>query len=141
MEASISYITLGVRDLPRATIFYRDTLELPILPSSNEQVSFFQMGAIRLALYPRQQLAVAAGLDVADTDPATGFSGFSLSHNVSQQPEVDALLKHVAAHGGRILQPGHSTEWGGYAGYFCDPEGFLWEVAWNPKHARSAGLH
>ncbi|MBT6144533.1 MAG: hypothetical protein HOH74_03825, partial [Gemmatimonadetes bacterium] len=82
-----------------------------------------------------------AGLDVADTDPATGFSGFSLSHNVSQQPEVDALLKHVADHGGRILQPGHSTEWGGYAGYFCDPEGFLWEVAWNPKHARSAGLH
>jgi catechol 2,3-dioxygenase-like lactoylglutathione lyase family enzyme len=128
MEPRISFVTLGVSDLARATAFYRDVLRLPQKPTP-PSVSFFEMGRTWLALYPRDLLAADAGV-AAD---GSGFRGFTLAHNVALQPEVDALLAEVAARGGRIVKAGHPADWGGYSGYFADPDGFLWEVAWNPQ--------
>lgn len=129
MEPRVSFITLGVRDLERATSFYRDVLRLPQLPSPPGVVSFFEMGKTWLSLFPREDLAADAGVPAE----GSGFPGFALAHNVRAIEEVDRLLAEAAAGGGRIVKPGHETDWGGYAGYFADPDGFLWEVAWNPK--------
>ncbi|HEY3571246.1 MAG TPA: VOC family protein [Thermoanaerobaculia bacterium] len=129
MEPRVSFITLGVRDLERATSFYRDVLRLPQLPSPAGVVSFFEMGKTWLSLFPREDLAADAGVSAE----GGGFPGFSLAHNVRSIEEVDQLLAEAAAGGGRIVKPGHETDWDGYAGYFADPDGFLWEVAWNPK--------
>jgi catechol 2,3-dioxygenase-like lactoylglutathione lyase family enzyme len=129
MEPRISFITLGVRDLERATRFYKDVLGLPQLPSPPGVVSFFEMGRTWLSLYPREDLAADAGVPAE----GSGFSGVALAHNVRSEAEVDQLLAEAAAGGGRMIKPGHATDWGGYAGYFADPDGFLWEVAWNPK--------
>lgn len=128
MEPRISFITLGVRDLEAATRFYRDVLKLPQLPSP-PTVSFFEMGKTWLALWGREDLAADAGV----SSEGSGFPGFALAHNVRSAEEVDALLAEVAAGGGTIVKPGQVAFWGGYTGYFADPEGFLWEVAWNPK--------
>jgi uncharacterized protein len=127
MEARISFITLGVRDLERATRFYADVLGLRQRPTGAD-IAFFEMGKTWLALYPRQLLAEDAGVSAE----GAGFSGFTISHNVRTQPEVDQLLAHVEAGGGRIVRHGSVASWGGYTGYFADPDGFLWEVAWNP---------
>lgn len=127
MEPRISFITLGVRDLKGATRFYRDVLGLRPRTELPE-VTFFEMGRTWLALYPRELLAVDAGVP----EEGSGFSGFALAHNVRSPAEVDVLLATAAAGGGRLVKAGRATEWGGYAGYFADPEGFLWEVAWNP---------
>ena len=127
MEPRISFVTLGVADLPRAIDFYQRVLELE-RRNDNPDVAFFEMGKIWLALYPRDLLAADAGVPAA----GGGFQGFTLAHNVRSPDEVDALLAHVGANGGRIMKHGHKAEWGGYTGYFSDPDGFLWEVAWNP---------
>ncbi|MDZ4816801.1 MAG: VOC family protein [Verrucomicrobiota bacterium] len=128
MEPRISFITLGVRDFSRAVTFYRDTLKLPI-KSQHEEVIFFEMGKTWLALYPRDLLAKDAGVP----DEGSGFAGFTLAHNVSTIEQVDALLKEVSEAGGKIVKQGQKAFWGGYTGYFSDPDGFLWEVAWNPE--------
>ncbi|HEX2079746.1 MAG TPA: VOC family protein [Longimicrobium sp.] len=127
MEPRISFITLGVSDLARAAKFYDEVLRLPRKPTP-PSVVFYEMGKTWLALWPREELAADAG--VPNTPPC--FPGFSLAHNVRSAEEVDALLAEVEAGGGRILKPGHRADWGGYTGYFADPDGFLWEVAWNP---------
>lgn len=127
MEPRLSFVTLGVADLERATRFYADVLGLPPV-SPSEGVSFFELGRTWLALFPRDELAADAGVP----DDGRGFPRFSLAHNVRSPSEVDALLAHVAANGGRIVKQGGKAEWGGYTGYFADPDGFLWEVAWNP---------
>lgn len=130
MDPRVSFITLGVSDLERATRFYQDVLELPRIPmSAGADVAFFEMGKTWLALYPRPLLAADAGVSAE----GGGFPGFSLAHNVRAIEDVDALLAHAAGHGGRLVKPGGRTDWGGYSGYFADPDGFLWEVAWNPK--------
>jgi catechol 2,3-dioxygenase-like lactoylglutathione lyase family enzyme len=97
-------------------------LEIP--PS----VTFFELGKTWLALWARESLAADAGVSAE----GTGFRGFSLAHNVRSPAEVDALLSRAAEGGATVLKPGHPTDWGGYAGYFADPDGFLWEVAHNP---------
>lgn len=127
MEPRISFVTLGVRDLARAAAFYRDVLRLPQKPTPPE-VAFFEMGRTWLALYPRDLLAADAGVP----DDGAGFPAFTLAHNVRQAGDVDALLAEVAAGGGRIVRAGRKADWGGYTGYFADPDEFLWEVAWNP---------
>jgi uncharacterized protein len=128
MEPRISFVTLGVEDLERSTRFYADGLGLPLL-SSPPGVAFFELGRTWLALYPRPALAADAGVGAE----GSGFTRFALAHNVRSPDEADRLLDQALAAGGRILRPGQPTDWGGYAGYFADPDGFLWEVAWNPK--------
>ena len=128
MEAQISFITLGVEDLERATRFYEECLQLARVQSP-PFVSFFQVGNIKLALWSRASLAADAGLPCS----RGGFAGFSLSCNVKSETEVDSLLLDVSLHGGKIVRPAHHTDWGVYCGYFTDPDGFLWEVAYNAK--------
>lgn len=127
MEPRVSFITLGVTDLERSIVYYRDILQLTprtILP----EVAFFEMGQTWLALFPRHLLAADAGVPVE----GSGFPGFALAHNVRSSEAVDQLLAEAARGGGRLVKAGHKTDWGGYSGYFADPDGFLWEVAWNP---------
>ena len=128
MEPRISFVTLGVADLARATRFYADGLGLPQLKSP-PGVSFFELGKTWLALYPRELLAADAGV----ASSGSGFSGFALAHNVHSAEEADRLLRDAARAGGRVTRAARPTSWGGYAGYFADPDGFLWEVAWNPR--------
>jgi len=127
MEPRISLVTLGVSNLERATRFYEDILKLPRLESP-PTVTFFELGKTWLALFSREDLAADAGVAAE----GAGFPGFALAHNVRSEAEVDGLLKHIAASGGRIVKPAQRADWGGYSGYFADPDGFLWEVAWNP---------
>ena len=128
MEPRISLITLGVSDLERATRFYEECLSLPRL-ATPPSITFFELGKTWLALWPRESLATDAGLAAE----GSGFRGFALAHNVRSPAEVDALLAHVAAYGAEVTKPGHPTDWGGYSGYFTDPDGFVWEVAHNPS--------
>lgn len=128
MEPRISFVTLGVADLERSTRFYADGLGLPQLKSP-PGVSFFELGRTWLALYPRDLLAADAGVVSA----GSGFAGFALAHNVRSAAEADRLLEDAARAGGQVTRSGRPTSWGGYAGYFADPDGFLWEVAWNPR--------
>ncbi len=92
-------------------------------------VMFFQAGGMGLALYPRGELAK----DATVSPEGHGFSGISLAYNARSREEVDAVLAQVSATGAKILKPAEETFWGGYSGYFSDPDGFLWEVAWNPS--------
>ncbi len=127
MEPRISLITLGVVDLARATRFYQECLGLPRLKTP-PSITFFELGRLWLALWLREDLAADAGMSAQ----GAGFAGFSLAHNVRSPTEVDALLAHVVAFGAKVVKAGHPTDWGGYTGYFTDPDGFLWEVAHNP---------
>lgn len=127
MQPRLSLVTLGVEDLARATRFYEEVLELPKLPSP-PSIAFFELGRTWLSLYPRGALAEDATVPAA----GSGFRGFTLAHNVASPEEVDRLLGAIAARGGRIVKPARRADWGGYSGYFADPDGFLWEVAWNP---------
>jgi len=127
MEPRITLITLGVTDLERATRFYAECLELPRHPWPGN-IAFFATQGTMLALYPRAALAADAGV----APEGTGFPGFTLAHNVASAAAVDALLAHVQAWGAPIVKPAQSAEWGGYSGYFADPDGYLWEVAYNP---------
>ena len=127
MEPRVSFITLGVTDLARAVRFYEQGLGLPRLKTP-PSVAFFEMGKTWLALWARESLADDAGVPVA----GSGFRSFSLAHNVRSPAEVDALLAQVEKFGAKVTKWGHRTDWGGYTGYFADPDGFLWEVAHNP---------
>jgi catechol 2,3-dioxygenase-like lactoylglutathione lyase family enzyme len=127
MEPRLSFVTLGVTDLERATLFYESVLRLPRVPTP-PGVSFFELGRTWLGLYPREALAADAGVP----PEGTGFAGITLAHNVRSAEAVDALLQEVSQGGGRIVRQGHAADWGGHTGYFADPDGFLWEVAWNP---------
>ncbi len=129
MEPRISFVTLGVADLNRSTRFYEAALRLSRVPSP-PGVVFFDMGRIRLALFPRVLLATDAGVP----SEGSGFAGFALACNVGSASEADQLLEDAVAAGGRVVKPGQPADWGGYAGYFADPDEFLWEVAWNPRY-------
>lgn len=127
MQPRVSFITLGVQDLARSTIYYRDILGLT--PQKLlESISFFELGTTWLALYPRDLLAADAGVPAE----GAGFRGVALAHNVRSPEEVDQLLAEASQGGGRLVKAGHKADWGGYSGYFADPDGHLWEVAWNP---------
>ncbi|MFC6079665.1 VOC family protein [Sphaerisporangium aureirubrum] len=128
MEARISLITLGVADLRRSYEFYRDGLGLPTTRKPEEGIVFFQMSGTVLALYPYGELAedVGPGWDV----PRSKFTGITLAHNVRERHQVDETLALAAEAGAEIVKQGQDTAWGGYTGYFTDPDGYLWEVAW-----------
>lgn len=127
MEPRLSFVTLGVADLETATRFYEEVLEFKQI-SDSPAISFFELGKTWLALFPREELAADAGIPAK----GSGFPGFTLAHNVRSREDVDLLLEQVEARGGRIVKRAKEAEWGGYSGYFADPDGFLWEVAWNP---------
>ncbi len=127
MEPRLSLVTLGVSDLERSIRFYVDVVGLPLLESP-QGVAFFELGRTWLSLFPRTDLAADAGV----SPEGSGFPGFTLAHNVAAPEAVDALLAEIEARGGRIVKPAQQAEWGGRTGYFADPDGFLWEVAWNP---------
>lgn len=128
MEPRISIITLGVADLERSFHFYSHGLKLPTTRSPENGIVFFQTNGIALALYPYQDLADDIGPDWSE--PRSKFSGITLAHNVRERGEVDELLANAEAAGARIVKPAADTFWGGYSGYFTDPDGYVWEVAW-----------
>ena len=126
MEQRISLVTLGVADLARARAFYE---RLGWRGQEVEQTVFFQAGGLAVVLWGRDKLADDAGL--ADRG-ADGFGGMSLAQNVRSRAEVDVVLREAADAGATVTRPARDTFYGGYAGYFTDPDGHLWEVAWNP---------
>lgn len=134
MKPRITVVSLGVDDLERSLAFYRDGLGLAtrgIIGTEFEYgaVVFIEMGGgLILALYPRRSLAHEARVPV--TPPSA--SDFALGHNVGSKEEVDAVMAQAAAAGARITDPARVRFWGGYGGHFQDPDGHLWEVAWNP---------
>lgn len=128
MKPHLSMVTLGVRDLPRAVAFYEKGLGLPRLDFDSDSVAFFTLAGAWLSLFGRDDLAKDAGVPAE----GSGFSGISLAHNVASREDVDATLTQAVAAGATLVKPGQDVFWGGYSGYFADPDGHLWEVAWNP---------
>ena len=126
MEPKVSLVTIGVKDLDESIQFYRDGLDLPMRDREPDtDVAFFTLSGAWLSVYPREKLAE----DATVPDDGTGFSGMTLAHNVTSEDEVDAVLAEAKAAGGRIVKPAQDTFWGGYSGYFADPDNHLWEVA------------
>ena len=128
MEPRISIITLGVTDLARSVEFYRDGLGLPLLDENTESIAFFQSRGTWLALYPRESLAADAG----GRHGGQRLFRRHPAHNVRSREEVDAPLDVAVAAGATLVKAAGDTFWGGYSGYFADPESYLWEIAWNP---------
>lgn len=128
MEPRINIITLGINDLERSLAFYEKGLGWKKSAESNENIAFFQLNGVVFALYPRKLLAE----DVLVHHEGTGFAGFTLAYNAKSEENVDEVLKLAEGIGGRIVKPGQKVFWGGYSGYFADPDGFIWEVAYNP---------
>lgn len=128
VEPRISLITLGVADLERSYRFYKDGLGLPTTRSPEQGIVFFQTSGATLALFPYEELAddVGPGWNV----PRSKFPGVTLAHNVRERHQVDDLLAQAAAAGAEVVKPPSEADWGGYEGYFTDPDGYLWEVAW-----------
>lgn len=126
MEQRLSVVTLGVADLARARRFY-EALGWR-RGNEHDEVVFFQAGGMVVSLFARAALAADAGI----ADAGGGFGGIALAYNARSKEEVDAALAEAAAAGAEILKPAQETFWGGYAGYFADPDGHPWEVAWNP---------
>ncbi|MCB0189426.1 MAG: VOC family protein [Caldilineaceae bacterium] len=134
MQPRVTVITIGVADLERALHFYRDGLGFTTEGIIGQEFDFgavvfidLQSG-LRLALWPRESIAHDTGLAVA----APSATEFTLGHNVSSKAEVDAVMAQATAAGATIVKAAHDTFWGGYSGYFQDPDGHLWEVVWNP---------
>ena len=129
MEQHINYITLGVADLAESRRFYRDVFGWQETANSNENIAFFQAGnALLLALFGKTALAHDAQIP----EQSSGFPRFTLAHNVGSEAEVDALFAGFAAKNINIIKAPQKVFWGGYSGYLADPDGFLWEIAFNP---------
>ncbi|MEJ2448782.1 MAG: VOC family protein [Anaerolineales bacterium] len=128
MEARISIIALGVQDLERSFRFYHEGLGFPTDSKLTDGVIFFQTSGTRLELYPLDKLAeeISPGM----SGERSGFPGITLAHNTKTRAEVDQLLRLAERAGGKIVKPGQDMFWGGYSGYFTDPDGYYWEVAW-----------
>ncbi len=129
MDPRINFITLGVRNFKKSVHFYRDGLKFPFSGSSKGDIAFFNLNGIVLALYPKKLLAKDAHVKTI----GKGFGGITLSHNVKNREDVDRTLDEIKKIGGKILKPAQDAFWGGRSGYFADPDGYPWEIAWNPK--------
>lgn len=127
MQPKLGMVTLGVENLQRSLQFYRDGLGWKTSDQQHEEIAFFPLGSVELALYPRTKLAEDATVNPS----GTGFSGITLSYKATSRADVDALLQRVEQLGERIVKPAQDVFWGGYSGYFADPDGHLWEVAWS----------
>lgn len=135
MKPSLTVITLGVDDLERSVRFYRDGLGLPTQGIMGQEfehgsVAFLDLqSGLKLALWPRASIAHDTGLALQ----SSSATEFTLGHNVWSKAEVDIVMEEAERAGARIVKPAHDTFWRGYAGYFQDPDGHLWEVVWNPQ--------
>jgi len=135
MKPRITVLTIGVDDLKESLKFYRDGLGLKTEGIIGEEfeygaVAFFDFeNGMKLALWPRKSLAKDSGMKVTPASPTE----FSIGHNVASKKEVDAVMEQAKKAGAKITKTAQKTFWGGYAGYFQDPDGHLWEVAWNPE--------
>jgi uncharacterized protein len=135
MKARITLITLGVDDLERAVVFYRDGLGLETGGIVGEEfengaVAFFDLqNGLKLALWPRRSMANDSGL----SEGTPNSTDFTLAHNVTSKAEVDLVMQQARDAGAKIVKPAQDTFYGGYAGYFLDPDEHLWEIAWNPQ--------
>ena len=127
MNGRINIVTLGVADMKRARAFY-EALGWKASAASQEGVTFFQGNGTVLALFGRADLAHDAGV----ADLPTGFAGMSLAYNAASKADVDRVFAHALTCGAKALKAPADVFWGGYSGYFADPDGHLWEVAWNP---------
>jgi uncharacterized protein len=135
MKPRITVLTLGVGDLHRALRFYRDGLDLATEGIVGEEfehgaVAFFDLQpGLRLAIWPRESIVHDSGLPASAPSP----TAFTIGHNVASEAEVDEVMAQAEAAGATVVKAGHATFWGGYSGYFQDPDGHLWEVVWNPQ--------
>ena len=127
MEPRISIITLGVSDLSRSIIFSQNGLGLPTTFKKGDGIAFFQLKGVWLALYPSDELARDACLP----SQRSRFGGMTLAYNVRSKEEANKIISQALAAGALLLKPPADTFWGGYSGYFADPDGHPWEVAWN----------
>lgn len=131
MQPRVDFLTLGVRDVVATKAFYVDGLGWPVHREVPGEVLFIQVNhSLMLSLWDVSQMQAEAGMDA----PA-GIPAFTLSHNVASPAEVDRIMAEAAAAGARIVTVPHTQAWGGYTGYFADPDGFRWEVAFNPTWA------
>ena len=128
MNQHLHLLTLGVRDLERSRKFYTETLGWKPASASNDDVVFFQAGGVALGLYPREKLAE----DALTSPEGGGFAGVTLAYNARSEGEVDEIIRDLAAKGVQIAKQPQKVFWGGYSSYFADPDGFHWEVAYNP---------
>jgi len=137
MDPHVTVITLAVADLERSVAFYRDGLGLPTKgivgkDIENGAVAFFNLQAgLKLALWPRKSIAADTGLEASAPSP----TDFTIGHNVNSEAEVDAVMKQATAAGAVVVKPAQATSYGGYAGYFQDPDKHVWEVIFNPGFA------
>ena len=135
MKPRITVITLGVDNFEKSLKFYRDGLGFPtegILGTEFEHgaVVFFDLQpGLMLAIWPRDDIAHDANISKTPHSPTE----FTIGHNVGSKEEVDAVMEQAKRAGAKILKPADNTFWGGYAGYFQDPDGHLWEIVWNPR--------
>ncbi|MDZ7686944.1 MAG: VOC family protein [Gammaproteobacteria bacterium] len=135
MPASISIIGLGVADLSRAIAFY-EAIGFNRVPFDSTEIAFFEAGGPQLALFPRDELAK----DAQVSEEGSGFRGITLAQNLTTSKEVDDLLSLAVASGGTLVKAAEPVYWGGYSGYFSDPDGHLWEVACgSAEYAREKG--
>ena len=136
MEPRVSLVTLGVSDLERSVAFYRDGLGWPKSGMGGDEVAFFKTGGVVIALFPRASFAVDAGVDIDDVESG-GFSRFALAHNVAEEEGVDSVLAEAVEAGAKIVKEAQEVFFGRH-GFFADPDGFVWEVAWNPSFPMAA---
>ncbi len=128
MEQRLTIVGLGVNDLETSNQFYEKIFGWQKLPSSNESISFFQLNGILLSLYPREKLAE----DAQVSHEGSGFKGFTLAYNTRTKEEVDSLINELETKGVTIVKEPEEVFWGGYSSYIADPDGNLWEIAFNP---------
>jgi len=134
MEPRISVVTLGVGDLNRSFTFYKDGLGFPTKMTPDGGIVLFATTGTRMFLYPYAKLAGDVGIEARPpADAGRRFTGITFGHCVRKRELVDEVLKQALAAGGKIVKPAKEASWGGYSGYFSDPDGYLWEVAYSDK--------
>ena len=131
MEPRISIITLGVTDFIRSLRFYRDGIGWPTRAGDTSDIAFFNTTGTHFAIYPLHKLSEDISVELPPT--RLGFSGITFTHNVRTREEVSRVLDHAKAAGAAIVKPAQDVFWGGHSGYFSDPDGYYWEVAFAPE--------